>query len=169
MAVSAFSFCMKFADFLGHDEALLSPGAVERFYLDIPSPFGECTTSETVFAVMARVFELLISTSGVSLYLILTHILYKRKHQFIITIELETMTQEKQQTRPGILESKYWKVILTVIAALLTFGSPYLVYVMTRVTRALDMGWFISIGSGGVLFAVGLALIWYLIKKKVIS
>jgi hypothetical protein len=79
------------------------------------------------------------------------------------------MTQEKQQTRSRILESRQWKVILTVIAALLTFGSPYLVYVMTRVTRALDMSWFISIGSGGVLFVVGLGLIWYLIRKKVIS
>jgi hypothetical protein len=79
------------------------------------------------------------------------------------------MTQEKQQTRSRILESRQWKVILTVIAALLTFGSPYFAYVMTRVTRALDMSWFISIGSGGVLFAVGLGLIWYLIRKKVIS
>jgi hypothetical protein len=79
------------------------------------------------------------------------------------------MTQEKQQTRSRILESRQWKVILTVIAALLTFGSPYLAYVMTRVTRALDMSWFISIGSGGVLFVVGLGLIWYLIREKVIS
>jgi len=76
------------------------------------------------------------------------------------------MTQEKQQTRPGMLESRYWKVIFTVIAAFLTFGSPYLVYLMVH---ALKMGWFISIGSGGVLFVIGLVLIWYLIKKKVIS
>jgi len=76
------------------------------------------------------------------------------------------MTEEKQQIKPGMLESKYWKVVFTIIAAVLTFGSPYLVYVMTS---ALDMGWFISIGSGGVLFMVGLVLIWYLIKKKVIS
>jgi hypothetical protein len=76
------------------------------------------------------------------------------------------MTEEKQQTKPGMLESRYWKVVFTIIAAVLTFGSPYLVYVMIH---ALDMGWFISIGSGGVLFMVGLVLIWYLIKKKVIS
>lgn len=76
------------------------------------------------------------------------------------------MTQDKQQTRAGMLESRYWKVILTVVAALLTFGSPYLVYVMTR---ALDIGWFIAIGSGCVLFMIGLGLIWYLIRKKVIS
>ncbi|MCJ7767218.1 hypothetical protein MUP79_02355 [Candidatus Bathyarchaeota archaeon] len=76
------------------------------------------------------------------------------------------MTQEKQQTRPGMLGSRYWKVVFTVIAAFLTFGSPYLVYLMVH---ALKMGWFISIGSGGVLFVIGLGLIWYLIKKKVIS
>jgi hypothetical protein len=76
------------------------------------------------------------------------------------------MTQEKQQTRSGMFESRYRKVIFTVIAAFLTFGSPYLVYLMIH---ALKMGWFVSIGSGGVLFVIGLVLIWYLIKKKVIS
>jgi hypothetical protein len=76
------------------------------------------------------------------------------------------MTQDKRQTRAGLLESRYWKVILTVIAGFLTFGSPYLVYFMAR---ALDIGWFISISSGAVVFVIGLALIWYLIKKKVIS
>jgi hypothetical protein len=76
------------------------------------------------------------------------------------------MTQEKQQTKPGMLESRYWKLVLTVIAALLTFGAPYVVYLTVH---ALKMGWFISIGSGGIVFVIGLALIWYLIKNKVIS
>jgi hypothetical protein len=76
------------------------------------------------------------------------------------------MTKEKQPTRPGMFESRYWKAVLTIFAVVLTFGSPYLVYVMTH---ALHIGWFSSIGSGGVLFATGLVLIWYLIKKKVIS
>lgn len=76
------------------------------------------------------------------------------------------MTPDKQQIKVGMFESRYRKVILTVIAGFLTFGSPYLVYFMVR---ALDMGWFISIGSGGVLFVIGLALIWYLIREKIIS
>jgi len=76
------------------------------------------------------------------------------------------MTQDKQKTRAGMLDSRYWKVILTVIAGFLTFGSPYLVYLMTN---ALDIGWFISIGSGCILFVLGLVLIWYLIRKKVIT
>jgi hypothetical protein len=76
------------------------------------------------------------------------------------------MTQDKQKTGAGMLESRYWKVILTVIAGFLAFGSPYLVYLMTN---ALHIGWFISIGSGCILFVIGLVLIWYLIRKKVIT
>jgi len=76
------------------------------------------------------------------------------------------MTQEKQQTKPGMLESRHWKLALILIAALLTFGAPYVVYLSVH---ALKMDQFISIGSGGIVFVLGLALIWYLIKKKVIS
>jgi uncharacterized membrane protein SpoIIM required for sporulation len=76
------------------------------------------------------------------------------------------MTQDKQETRARMLDTRYGKVILTVIAGFLTFGSPYLVYFMSN---ALDIGWFISIGSGGILFLIGLVLVWYLIRNKVIS
>jgi uncharacterized membrane protein SpoIIM required for sporulation len=76
------------------------------------------------------------------------------------------MAQDKEETGARMLNTRYGKVILTVIAGFLTFGSPYLVYLMSN---ALDIGWFISIGSGGILFVIGLVLIWYLIRKKVIA
>lgn len=79
---------------------------------------------------------------------------------------METVTEEKKPTKPRMLESRYWKAVLTIFAGILTFGSPYAVYVLTHM---LHLEWFTSIASGSVLFAIGLALIWYLIKKKVIS
>ncbi len=76
------------------------------------------------------------------------------------------MTQEKQQTKPGMFESKHWKAVLTIIAGLLTFGAPYVVYIMVH---PLKLGFFVSMGAGGIVFLIGLVFIWYLIKKKIIS
>jgi hypothetical protein len=64
------------------------------------------------------------------------------------------------------LDSKQMRVFLVVLAAVLTFGGPYAVYVLTNV---LELNYAVSVTSGFVLFAVGLILIWYLIRKKVIS
>jgi uncharacterized membrane protein SpoIIM required for sporulation len=75
------------------------------------------------------------------------------------------MTQEKQ-SKTGILGSKYWKVFLVIIAGLFTFGGPYAVYVLVNF---LKIGFTYSIIPGFGLFIVGLVLIWYLIKNKVIS
>ena len=76
------------------------------------------------------------------------------------------MTQEKQQTKPRIFESKHGKAILTIIAGLLTFGAPYAVYIMVH---PLKLSFFVSMAAGGIVFMIGLFFIWYLIKNKVIS
>jgi len=79
------------------------------------------------------------------------------------------MSEEKQKTGGSSrldLSSKYWKAFLVVLAAILTFGGPYAVYVLANV---LELRYVISASVGFVLFAVGLILIWYLIRKKVIS
>jgi hypothetical protein len=57
--------------------------------------------------------------------------------------------------------------LLVVIAALCSFGGPYLVYALTSHVFKLD--WFVSIAAGFALLAVGLALIGILIKRKAIS
>jgi hypothetical protein len=76
------------------------------------------------------------------------------------------MTEEKQQTRTGFLSSKYWRMILVLIMGVLLFGAPYFVYVFIEV---LKVRFLISTIVGVAAVFVGLLLMWYLIKKKVIT
>ncbi|MEM3442781.1 MAG: hypothetical protein QXM86_02840 [Candidatus Bathyarchaeia archaeon] len=63
--------------------------------------------------------------------------------------------------------SKMRKTLLVLLAVLLTFAGPtYVVYVLLEV---LEVGYAASMLSGLVLLAAGLILIWYLIRKKIIS
>jgi len=78
------------------------------------------------------------------------------------------MAKKKGETSARLdLSSKLWKTLLTVLAAFLTFAGPtYMVYVLMNI---LKIDYFFSMISGIVLFIAGLVLIWYLIKKKIIS
>jgi hypothetical protein len=76
------------------------------------------------------------------------------------------MGQETKEERTGILDSKYVRVLLVVLAGLFTFGAPYAVF---AAARYLNRGVFFSFGSGFLSFIIGLLLIWYLIRNKVIS
>ncbi len=78
------------------------------------------------------------------------------------------MTKKRRETSARLnLGSKFWKTFLTVLAAFLTFAGPtYMVYVLRNI---LEIDYFVSIASGIVLFVAGLVLIWYLIRKKIIS
>jgi len=63
------------------------------------------------------------------------------------------------------LNSKFWRTFLTLIAFVLIFAGPtYVTYVL----NALDIAYLASVIVGIVLFAVGLVLLFYLIRKKVI-
>ncbi len=65
------------------------------------------------------------------------------------------------------IESKFTKITLTVVAVLLLFAGPtYLPYVMVDI---LQINYFVGIGTGAVLFVVGLVMLIYLIRKKVIT
>jgi len=65
------------------------------------------------------------------------------------------------------LSSKFWKVLLTVLAAFLIFAGPtFMVYFFIEV---LSIGDFISKISGFFIFLVGLFLVWHLVRQKVIS
>ena len=65
------------------------------------------------------------------------------------------------------LNSKFWKTFFILLAAFLMFVGPtYVVYVLINV---LNMEYMLSMASGGILFIVGLTLLWYLVKNKVIS
>jgi hypothetical protein len=81
------------------------------------------------------------------------------------------MNEEKQESKRRIsfrldLSSKFWKTFLVVLAASLTFIGPYIVYVLLNV---LEIDYAVSMVSGFGVLIVGLVLIWYLIKNKVIS
>jgi hypothetical protein len=80
------------------------------------------------------------------------------------------MTEKKQKSKSTRLDlnSKFWKTFLTVLAVFLTFAGPtYVVYGVFL--KILKMGYAVSMASGFALFIVGLVLILYLIKGKVIS
>ncbi|MCL6578931.1 MAG: hypothetical protein K6T73_06020 [Candidatus Bathyarchaeota archaeon] len=82
------------------------------------------------------------------------------------------MSEEEQKGKrnqlPRLnLDSKFWKAFLFVVAAFLIFAGPtYVVYVLMNV---LDISYVFSMISGFALFIVGLVLLWYLIKNKVVS
>jgi hypothetical protein len=76
------------------------------------------------------------------------------------------MGEETKETETKLLSSKYWKLVLIILAGFFTFGAPYVVYLATSV---LKRGVFFSFTGGFISLAIGLLLIWYLIKNKVIS
>jgi hypothetical protein len=55
---------------------------------------------------------------------------------------------------------------LVILAGLFTFGAPYVTYLSSSV---LKRGVFFSFTGGFVSLIIGLVLMWYLIKNKVIS
>jgi hypothetical protein len=74
--------------------------------------------------------------------------------------------KEAKSSRFGT-SSRLMKTLLLVIAAFLIFVGPsYFVYVAVNV---LDLSYAVSMGSGIVLFCVGLVLLWYLVRSKVVS
>lgn len=76
--------------------------------------------------------------------------------------------KSESKTSSGLdLSSKFWKAFLAVVAAFLTFAGPtYMVYLFLNI---LNLSYAVSMISGFIIFVVGLALIWYLIKRKIVS
>jgi hypothetical protein len=79
-----------------------------------------------------------------------------------------TEKMEKSKSTRFDLNSRFWKTFLLVLAVLLTFAGPtYIVYVVFL--RILKIDYIVSMASGFALFVIGLGLLWYLIKRKIIS
>ncbi len=64
------------------------------------------------------------------------------------------------------LDSKFWRTTLLLLAAVLIFIGP--TYVPLEMTDLLKIDYVVSIVTGGVLLVVGLLLLWFLVRKKVI-
>ena len=76
------------------------------------------------------------------------------------------MTQGTKEATSRIAGSKYWKLLLVILAGLFTFGSPYVAFMANHF---LKRGIFFSFAGGFVSFAIGVLLVWYLIRIKVIT
>jgi hypothetical protein len=64
------------------------------------------------------------------------------------------------------VSSKFWRTFLVIVAALLIFAGP--TYVPYLLLDILKVNYVASIVSGVVLLIIGLVLMWYLIRKKII-
>ncbi|MGB9959216.1 MAG: hypothetical protein ACPLKQ_01675 [Candidatus Bathyarchaeales archaeon] len=65
------------------------------------------------------------------------------------------------------LSSKVWRTALILLAVLLTFAGP--TYGVLIFINFLGIDYAVSMVTGFILFIVGFALIWYLIKNKAFS
>jgi hypothetical protein len=80
---------------------------------------------------------------------------------------MATMTEDSENVQVSGFESKFVKVTMTIIAVFLIFiGPTYIPYLLSDV---LKVDYIASIAIGAVLFIVGLVLLIYLIRKKVIQ
>jgi hypothetical protein len=67
----------------------------------------------------------------------------------------------------GLVESKFMRVFLILISAVLIFtGTTYVPFILSD---ALKLDYIASISIGFVIFIVGIFLMIYLIRKKVIT
>lgn len=77
------------------------------------------------------------------------------------------MTENNENVQVSGLDSKFMKVVLTVVAVFLIFVGPtYIPYLLSDI---LKVDYIASIVVGGLLFIVGLVMLVYLIRKKVIE
>ena len=72
------------------------------------------------------------------------------------------MTEQKQQTNAGFFKSKYWRMLLVLVMGILLFGAPYAMYILQKHYTISTIA-----GFGSVI--LGLLLMWYLIKAKIIT
>jgi hypothetical protein len=64
------------------------------------------------------------------------------------------------------LDSKFWRTSLLILAVLLVFAGPtYVPYVLNGI---LNVNYVASIIVGLALLIVGLLMVWFLVRKKVI-
>ena len=80
---------------------------------------------------------------------------------------MATMTEDNENVQISGFESKFMKVAMTMVAVFLIFIGP--TYIPFLLSDVLKVDYIASIGLGAVLFIVGLMVLVYLIRKKVIQ
>ena len=77
------------------------------------------------------------------------------------------MTENEENVNVTGIYSKFWRITLVILSMLLIFVGPtYVPYAMVKV---LKIHYFASIGAGIILFIVGMVLMLFLIRKKLIT
>jgi hypothetical protein len=65
------------------------------------------------------------------------------------------------------VSSKFMRVLLIIVTVILIFAGPtYFSYLLFNI---LDVNYIASVVSGFILFFAGLLLMWFLIRKKIIT
>ena len=77
------------------------------------------------------------------------------------------MTEDNENIQVSSIDSKFTKITLTIVSVFLIFVGPtYIPYLLSNI---LHVDYIASIAVGAVLFIVGLIMLIYLIRKKVIE
>ena len=65
------------------------------------------------------------------------------------------------------VSSKFMRVLLIIVTVFLIFAGPtYFSYLLSNI---LNVNYVASVASGFALFIAGLVLMWFLIRKKIIT
>jgi hypothetical protein len=80
---------------------------------------------------------------------------------------MATMTENNENIQVSGIESKFMKVAMTIVAVFLMFIGP--TYIPFLLSDVLKIDYIASIGLGAVLFILGLVVLIYLVRKKVIE
>jgi hypothetical protein len=73
---------------------------------------------------------------------------------------------ENESTGMFDLDSKFMRATLLIVTVLLIFAGPtYVPYVMNSI---LNINYVASVVVGSALLIVGIGLLWFLIRKKII-
>ena len=77
------------------------------------------------------------------------------------------MTENIENENVNGIYSKFWRITLVVVSMLLIFiGPTYGPYAFVNI---LKINYFASIGTGLILFIVGMVFMLFLIRKKLIT
>lgn len=77
------------------------------------------------------------------------------------------MTEDNENIQISGIDSKFARVSLTIVAVFLIFiGPTYVPYLMSDIFK---VDYIASISLGAVLLIVGLVMLFFLIRKKVIE
>jgi len=81
--------------------------------------------------------------------------------------KLAFMTEDNENIQVSGIDSKFMKITLTIVSVFLIFVGPtYIPYLLSDI---MHVDYIASIAVGAILFIVGLVLLVYLIRKKVIE